>query len=78
MEIDQNLQINMVSCPSKRLLFFRNRRVCFLTITYFKYLPYIFHVKNQLFLTLKSDQDPDPHGSALVGSLDPELDLDSH
>jgi hypothetical protein len=30
---------------------------------------YIFHVKIQLFVTLKSDQDPDPQWS---GSLDPD------
>jgi len=27
---------------------------------------YIFHVEIKLFVTLKSDQDPDPHGNALV------------
>ncbi len=30
------------------------------------YLKYIFHVKIQLFVTLTSDQDPNPHESALV------------
>jgi hypothetical protein len=35
-----------------------------LPITYFKY---IFHVKIQIFLTLKSDTDHNPHGSAFVG-----------
>jgi hypothetical protein len=41
------------------------RRYVFWPITYFKY---IFPIKIQLSMTLKSDQDPspDPHGSALV------------
>jgi hypothetical protein len=30
------------------------------------YCKYIFRVKIQLFVILKSDHDPDPHGSALV------------
>jgi hypothetical protein len=29
-------------------------------------LKYIFLVKILLFVTLKSDQDPDPHGSAMA------------
>jgi hypothetical protein len=33
-----------------------------------------FHVKIQLFVTLKSDL----HGTAWVGSLDPDTDLDPH
>jgi hypothetical protein len=61
MEIEQNLQINLVSCLSKRLLNFR--RYAFRTISYFRY---IFHLKMKLFVTLKSNQDLDPHGSALV------------
>jgi hypothetical protein len=39
--------------------------VCFLTYQY------NFHVKRQLFVTLKSNQDPDPHW---FSSLDPDLD----
>jgi hypothetical protein len=31
-----------------------------------------FHVKILIFVMIKSDQDPDPHGSALVWSLDPD------
>jgi len=54
------------------------------------YIRYIFHVKTQLFVTAKSDQDPDLHDSALVDSLasdpyrhwckklDPEPDTNSH
>ncbi len=61
MEIDQNLQINLVSCFSKRPV--NLRMYVLLPISYIKF---IFHVKIQLFVTLKSDQDPDPHGSALV------------
>ncbi len=30
------------------------------------FITYILDVKIQLFVTLKSDQDPDPHGSELV------------
>jgi hypothetical protein len=30
------------------------------------FLKYILDVKIQLFVTLKADQDPDPHGSELV------------
>jgi hypothetical protein len=33
---------------------------------YIRYLKYIFYVKIKLFVTLKPDQDPDPHGSTLV------------
>jgi hypothetical protein len=38
---------------------------------------YIFHLKIQLFVTAKSDQDldPDPHW---LGSLDPDPDLETH
>jgi hypothetical protein len=54
-----------VSCLSKRLLYLR--RYVF-PLTNFRY---IFHVKNQLFVSFKSDQDPDPdpHWS---GFLDPD------
>jgi hypothetical protein len=62
MEIDQNLQINLVSCLSKRLLY-----GTFLGMFFDLFTP-IFSCKIQLFVTLKSDQDPDPysHRSALV------------
>jgi hypothetical protein len=40
----------------------------FYDITY-EYIKYIFHVKIQIFVTTKSDQDPDPHW---FGSLDPD------
>ncbi len=29
-------------------------------------IKYIFHVRIQLFVMAKSDQDPDPHGSAVA------------
>jgi hypothetical protein len=45
----------------------------FWPIPFCKY--YILHVKIQLFVTFKSNQDPDPHW---FGSLDPDPDLDSH
>ncbi len=54
MEIDQNEQINLVSCLSYRLFYLRRM---FLTCCLLKY---IFHVKIKL-CNLKSDQDPDPH-----------------
>jgi hypothetical protein len=66
-KIDKNIHINLVSCLSKRLL--RLRRYVFGLLPT---LSILFHVKIQLFVTLKSDQDsdpdpdPDPHGSALV------------
>ncbi len=64
MEISQILQINLGFCLSKRLSYFR--RYVFWLLTYSKS---IFHVKVQLFVTQKSDQDPhwfcfldpDPH-----------------
>jgi hypothetical protein len=43
MEIYQNLQINLVSCLSKRLRYLRK---------YIRYLKYIFHVKIQLSMSL--------------------------
>jgi hypothetical protein len=46
MESDQNLQRDLASCLSKRLLCLR--RYVFWAITYFKY---IFHVKFELFVT---------------------------
>jgi hypothetical protein len=55
-EIDQNLQINLVSSLIKK---------AFCTV-----LGMFFDIQNkiQLFVTLKSalDPDPDPHGSSLV------------
>jgi hypothetical protein len=61
-EIDKNLQIinKPGLLPFERA--FVPSQVWFLTF----YLLKIFHVKNLLFLTLKFDQDPDPHRSALV------------
>jgi hypothetical protein len=56
--INKEIWRNLVYCLSDGL--------CFWPFTYFKY---IFHVKIRLFVTLKSDQDPDPHW---VGSLDPD------
>jgi hypothetical protein len=38
----------------------------FLNLVVIIYFNYIFHVNIQLFVTLMSDQDPDPHGSALI------------
>ncbi len=60
MEIDQNLQINLVSCLSKGF--------CTFVSMFFDLLPgtcskYIFRVKFQL-LTSELDQDPD--GSIMV------------
>jgi hypothetical protein len=37
----------------------------------------MFHVKIQIFVPLKSDQDPDPDPH-WFGSLDPDLNLDPH
>ncbi len=84
MEIDQNLQINLVFCLSKRLL-------CLHFICMFiDLLPnlsiHIFHVKMQLFVIQKSDQDQDsdPPGSAMVwipgsgSALCKKLDPDPH
>ncbi len=65
MEIEQNLQINLVSRLSKSLKNFL--WYAFRPTTYFKY---IFHLKIHLFVPLKSDKDL--HWS---GSLDPDLDL---
>jgi len=65
-EMDQSLQIKLVSVFKKKT--FVPSLVCFRTFTYFKY---IFQVKIKLFMTSKSDQDQDPHGSALVFCLDP-------
>jgi hypothetical protein len=67
MEIDQKLQINLVSAF---YMFFEI------------ILTYIFHEKNLIFffVTLKSEQDldldpdPDPHVSAWFGSLDSDPD----
>jgi len=56
MDIDKDLPIHLVSFLSKRLLYLR--RQVFGTIDYFKC---IFHVRFQLFVTLKSDYDPVPH-----------------
>jgi hypothetical protein len=67
---DQNLHICLVFCLSKRLLYLC--RYAFGPITYLKY---IFHVKILLFVTLKSDQDPDP-GPHWFGSLDPDHPAD--
>jgi hypothetical protein len=39
----------------------------------FTQLKYIFHVKFQIYVTLKSYQDQDPHW---LGSLDPRPDVD--
>jgi hypothetical protein len=78
MEIDRNLQIKLVSLSFiKRLLYFRRYRyrypvlVCFLTYSITYLLKVYFSCKNQLFATLKSDQDPglDPHW---FSSLDPD------
>jgi hypothetical protein len=67
MEIYQNLQINLKQINlSKRLLFLRR----YLYVFYLLPLStYIFHVKTQLFVTLKSNMDPDPH---CFGALDPD------
>jgi hypothetical protein len=54
--MDEIYKINMVSCLSKRLLYLRRY-----VLDQFPF----FHVKIKLFVN-KSDQDPDPHGSALV------------
>ncbi len=54
MENDQNLQINLVSLFQKGF--------CPFIFMFFDLLPTLsifFHVKIQLFVTLKSDQDPD-------------------
>ncbi len=62
----------LVSCLSKRLSYLR-RYVCWpTTVPIFS----IFFIKNLTFLTLKSDQDPDPHGSALVWLPDPDTRRD--
>ena len=58
-EIDQNQQINLISSLSKWLLYL-HRYVCFMTYYDNTYMKYISHVKIQLFVTAKSDQDPDP------------------
>ncbi len=70
METDKNLQINLVSYLSKRLLCL-SYVCCFLTSVY--NFEYIFHVKSQLFATFKSNQDwkIDPQW---FGSLDPVPD----
>ncbi len=73
-EINQYLQKNVAACISKRLLYRRRyvfylRRYVFGLITYYTCM-YIFHVQILLFVTLKSDQDPDPY---LFESLDPDL-----
>jgi hypothetical protein len=68
MDIVQNLQINLVSCLYKRLLHLHRYD--------FDLLPTsstFFHEKIQLFVTLKSYQDPEPQR---FGSLD--LDPDPH
>jgi hypothetical protein len=39
-----------------------------------KAFKYIYHVKVQPLVTQKFDQDLYPHGSELVGSLDPDPD----
>jgi hypothetical protein len=54
MEIEQHLQINLVFCLSKRLLYLGNSSTG----------NFIFSVN--IFVTYKSDEDPDPPGSALV------------
>jgi len=61
-EIYQYLQMNLILSLSKRLLYLR----CHGTVCIMTYIKYIFHVpvKLQLFMTAKSDQDPDV--SALV------------
>jgi hypothetical protein len=64
--MDQNLHTeNLVSSPSERLWYIL---LPFLR-TYGK--QYIFHIKIQLIVTAKTDQDPDPdpHGSHWFGSL---------
>jgi hypothetical protein len=58
-ETDQNEQINLISSLSKWLLYL-HRYVCFMTYYDNTYMKYISHVKIQLFVTAKSDQDPDP------------------
>jgi hypothetical protein len=75
MEIDQYLQINLASGLSKRLLYLRRYVFSFLTYypTYYMYIFDIFHVQLLLFVTLQSDQDPDPHW---FESLDPDLHRD--
>ncbi len=62
MEIDKDQQINLVYYRLKRLF------CIFVIVGMFIDLEYIFLVKIQLFVILKSDHDPDsdPHGSALV------------
>ncbi len=65
MEIEQNLQINMVSCLSKRLLNFC--RDAFRPITYLKYIP--------LFLTLSLTRIWIRMVSHCFGYLDPDPDL---
>ncbi len=53
-------------------------RIRILVLSRYRYflgiLQIYFLCKVQPFVTLKSDQDQDPHGSALIGSLDPGLD----
>jgi hypothetical protein len=53
----RRLQINLISGLSKRF-FHLCRYLCFMTF-YIK--KYILHVKVYLFVTAKSDQDPDPY-----------------
>jgi hypothetical protein len=54
-EIDQNYQINPISSFSNG---FVTTHVCFTTYC-LRQVWYIFHVKIQLFVTAKSDLDPD-------------------
>jgi hypothetical protein len=56
---------NVVSCLKKGFCTFLGMFLNLVVIIYFNY---IFHVNIQLFVTLMSDQDPDPepHGSKLV------------
>jgi hypothetical protein len=77
METDQNLQINLVSCLSKRPLYLRRYHF----FTYHQLLStgtYIFQVKTQLFVTTIFEQDSDPHKSASVLLPDPDPNPHPH
>ncbi len=66
MEIDQNYQINLVSCLSNRLWYLR--RYVIWPITYYILKEY-FHVKSELFRNLHLTRiRPNPHW---FGSMDP-------
>ncbi len=76
--IHKNLQIDLISSLSKWLLpkkvpGYQGTYI----LCYIRYLHKVYFLcQIQLFVTEKSDLDPDLHGSALVDSLDP--DPDSH